>query len=381
MNKIRVLHISPSGNLYGTERHILSIVKYSDKNKFEHVVATPTTGYFNEVLNNLGVKNIHAGKIPFQKNKISWLWKDKSFKKLISVIKNEKFDIIHSHLISYGAFTGKLFSKSKIFHTRHGVFWSEDELKNISFITRLFQKIKSKIFNVTIAIGEYEKETMVKYLGYDINKIRVTFNGVTADEISEKLDSSCNKQQLFGTNDFVVGAVGRLERQKGFDVLVKAAAKVVKDYPNIQFRVIGEGSLREDLHGLRDSLGLQNNFEFMNYKSNIFDYVNQFDIAVQTSLWEGISYVVLEPMALSKPVIALSTLNTSGVKEIIVENETGHLIFENYVDVLSEKIISLYNDREKIRQMGEKGKLRVMEYFTEKRTAADMDKYYLASLK
>ena len=71
MNIIKVLHISPSGILYGTERHILSIVKYADKQKFQHFVVTPNLGNFNELLKNLNIPFFIAGRKPGYKNNLS----------------------------------------------------------------------------------------------------------------------------------------------------------------------------------------------------------------------------------------------------------------------------------------------------------------------
>ena len=163
-------------------------------------------------------------------------------------------------------------------------------------------------------------------------------------------------------------------------MLLKAAANVVQKEKRIKFVIIGEGSLKDELLNLRKELGLDSNLEFIDYKKNIYDYFRNFDLKVQTSLWEGISYVVLEAMALGTPVIALSTESTSGVKEIILEGETGHLIFKDYVDTLAERILSLYNDPEKLKSMGLNSRRRILDKFTERNTASDMDSHYLESL-
>ncbi len=378
--RIKILHVSPSGNLYGTERHILSIVKYSDKNKFEHWVVMPERGYFNAVLDSIGIKNIIAGRKPGKKKRLPSLFKNMSYKKLIKLIKSENFDIIHSHLISYGAFAGRLFSKAKIFHTRHGVFWSEEELENITFFDKRFQALKNNFFDITIAIGEYEKKTMMDHLGYSEKKIRLTFNGVTINDITAKIDKSVSKKEIYGTESIVVGAVGRLERQKGFHLFIEAAAEVIKTVNDVKFVIVGDGSLKNHLETQIKKLGLEKNFELISYKENIFDYINNMDIVVQTSLWEGISYSVLEPMALSKPVVALSSPNTSGVKEIIVEGVTGNLIFDDYSKKMSSCLVELIGNRDKSVSMGKMGFDRVNNYFTETRTASDMEKYYLEAI-
>jgi glycosyltransferase involved in cell wall biosynthesis len=105
--------------------------------------------------------------------------------------------------------------------------------------------------------------------------------------------------------------------------------------------------------------------------------MNGFDVLVQTSLWEGISYVVLEAMALNKPVIALTTPNTSGVKEIIVHGDTGYLVEQNYKEDLCKYILEIVTNRDKILRFGDSGRRRVERLFTEERTSDDNHKVYL----
>ncbi len=375
------MHISPNGELYGTERHILSIVKYSDRDKFEHHVATPVNGNFNLVLDKIGIKNEIAGRQPNKRNKASGFIESHGLRSLIRLIRREEFDIIHSHLNSYPGFFAKLLTNSKLVHTRHGVFWSETELNNIYFISKEFQKLKSRIFDITIAIGEYEKNTLINILNYNPEKIRLTFNGVNTSELLNKVDERINKQILFNTNDLIVGAVGRLEKQKGFHFLIDAAKDVTKKIKNVKFFILGEGSLRSVLEQQIRSLNLENYFFLLGYKENIYDYVNNFDVMVQTSLWEGISYVVLEAMALGKPVIALTTKHTSGVKEIIQDGTTGYLVDSDHPENIAMCILDIFCDINKLKKMGNESFRRVKNSFSEERTSKDMHDIYLELIK
>jgi glycosyltransferase involved in cell wall biosynthesis len=377
VRKIKVLHISPNGELYGTERHILSIVKYADRNKFEHCVATPVAGNFNQILAEIGVRCEIAGRIPNKKFKLGGMAESGGLYKLVKLVRKEKFDIIHTHLNSYGGFVSKLVSKAKVVHTRHGVFWTEEELRQLGFLSRGFQRLKSRVFDVTVAIGEYEKDSLVNILGYDPLKVKLTYNGVSAGEIKQRVKTGASKKDLFHTEDFLVGAVGRLEKQKGFDILLYAAKKVLENVSNVKFVIIGDGSLKNHLVELRKQLGLENKFEFVGYKKNIYEFMNCFDVMVQTSLWEGISYVVLEAMAMAKPVIAVTSENVSGVKEIIQHGKTGYLVDFDYSDRIGEYILELVYDRNKSANMGTEAYERVSNVFSEKRTASDMERTYL----
>jgi len=221
---------------------------------------------------------------------------------------------------------------------------TEEEISKISSIKKKFQKYKSDIFVKTIALSSIEKNVMVKMYNYDPKKIEIIYNGVTIENIKAKVNTSTDKKSLYGTNDFVVGGIGRFERQKGFHLFVAAASKVLKQVKNIKFVLIGNGSLRENILSQIKELGLEENFIILDYKSNVFDYLNNFDLMVSSSLWEGVPYAILEAMALGKPTIAISS-NLSGVNEIIDDGADGFLIKDNYSDNLAEKILFLYNDK------------------------------------
>ena len=364
MKKIKVLHISPDSVIHGTERHILSILKYSDREEFDHSVAVPEEGEMKNVLNKMGIRTYIAGRKHGYKSKTEGIF-GKDVKDLYNLIKKEKFDIVHTHLNSYGGMIAKLAGAPVTVHTRHGVFWSEEDLNDISFSDKYFQKMKSKFFDMTVAIGEYEKKTLTGKFGYDEKKITTTINGVDVDEINSKIDKLKTKKELFGTDDLIAGLVGRLERQKGFDHLLNAVSLIKDKTEGIRFAVIGSGSLKDELIQKRNSLGLDDKILFIDYKKNILDYVYNFDFMILTSLWEGLSYAVQEAMALSKPVIALTSPNVSGVKEIIVNGETGYLIESDYENELAKYILVLANDINKRLKFGRASRDRETEFFPE----------------
>ncbi|MBK8983377.1 MAG: glycosyltransferase [Ignavibacteria bacterium] len=374
--KIKILHIAPDGKLYGTERHILALVRHSDTDKFDHYVATPEKGNFNTELEKIGVKYFIAGRKHGYKNKFEGVTEDGSLE-LFKILRKEKFDIVHSHLNSFGGIVGKLAGAPAVVHTRHGVFWSEEELENISVKDKYFQKLKSGIFDASVAIGEYEKNTMVSKLNYNPEKITVTVNGVDIDKLHAKLNKNLTKKDLFGTDDFIIGSAGRLERQKGFSYFIEAAS-MLNDLPEkIKFVIIGEGTCKDELMKMREEYGLSDRLIFMDYKENIQDYINNFDIYISTSLWEGMSYSVQEAMALGKPVIAMTSGNVSGLKELIINGESGILIEENYSASVAENIRSLISDEAYRKKLGVNAMERERNNFQEWRTAEDMDKMYL----
>ena len=86
---------------------------------------------------------------------------------------------------------------------------------------------KSKIANFTIALSETERNTLIKYFNYSPDKILTIYNGVSVKDVYDSLNPDLNKNTIYSTGKFVVGTVGRFERQKGFDILLEIAHNVV----------------------------------------------------------------------------------------------------------------------------------------------------------
>lgn len=373
---IKVLHISPSGTLYGTERHILSIIRYADPEKFEHVVVTPTYGNLNELLKELNITYIIAGRKPGYKNNLSTIFELKDFWRLYKTIKSGNYDIIHSHLNFYSCFTAKLAGGKNLIHTRHGIFWSEDELRKIGFVNRYIQKKKSSIADLTIALSEIERNTLIKYFNYPPSKIKKIYNGVSVPNIYSKLNPKINKTGLFHTNKFIAGTVGRFERQKGFDILIEVACKVIDKDKDVVFIIIGSGSQEKQYKIMIHDLNLGNNVFLIGYQKNIFDYINCFDIFIQTSRWEGVPYVILEAMALKKPVVAISHPNVTGISEVVENGESGLLIDGNNIDNMAEIILKLKNNHILKNRLAENSMKRVETLYTEEKMSEDMHNIY-----
>jgi glycosyltransferase involved in cell wall biosynthesis len=378
LKKIKVLHVSPDSIINGTERHILSLVSLSNTDIIEPWVAIPVEGIMSDYLDEMNVKYDYAGRV--HGYRFTGFLKNNALMKLISLIKREKFDIVHAHLNSYSCFIAKMVGVKYTVHTRHGIFWTKEKLDKMSSAVRRFQKYKSDKIDCTIALSAQEESTMINDFGYDKNKLRKIYNGVSISSIQKKRNG-LSKRELFGTDEFIVGAVGRLEEQKNFSLLLDVAKAVIEKQCGIKFIIVGEGSLEAELLQKKIDLGLCDSVQFLGYKENVFDYIDGFDLMIQTSLWEGMPYVILEAMALGKAMISTTTKGLSGVGEVILNKETGYLIDENYREKLVNAVLDLYNDREKLKRFAEAGKKRVNDHFSEEKMVRDTEQIYIDLIK
>jgi glycosyltransferase involved in cell wall biosynthesis len=150
----------------------------------------------------------------------------------------------------------------------------------------------------------------------------------------------------------VVGAVGRLSPEKGFDLLVRAADRLLARGPDLELLIIGDGDERPRLQGLIDELGRGDRIRLLGYRADLRGLYEAMDVFALSSLREGLPNVLLEAMALEVPVAAT---RIAGVPGLIADGVNGLLVGPGSVDALAQALGRLLADpglRERLRQAG-----------------------------
>jgi glycosyltransferase involved in cell wall biosynthesis len=158
-----------------------------------------------------------------------------------------------------------------------------------------------------------------------------------------------------------VGAAGRLSPEKGFGVLVEAAARLVGRDSTIGFIHFGDGPLRCSLQRRVATLGLAGRFRFAGHRSDLDPFMPFFDVLVLPSYTEGLPNVVLEALAASVPVIASAV---GGTPEIVEDGLNGYLVPPGDPEVLARRVEQVLVSERERRAMGMNGKKRVLTEFT-----------------
>jgi glycosyltransferase involved in cell wall biosynthesis len=137
--------------------------------------------------------------------------------------------------------------------------------------------------------------------------------------------------------------VGRLARQKGYDIAVQAMAKIVSLGYDARWYVIGDGPERKALEKLILKLGMREHFILLGAKSNPYLYIREADLYVQPSRFEGWGIAVEEALILKKPVLAS---NCTGVAEQIVSGQNGILCAPDVTELAAQLKRLLSNPQE-----------------------------------
>jgi glycosyltransferase involved in cell wall biosynthesis len=169
-----------------------------------------------------------------------------------------------------------------------------------------------------------------------------------------------------GVNEVVLAA-GRLSPEKGFGVLVEAAAEVCSRRPRAGVALFGEGVLRNELEQQIERLGLAGRFVTPGFRTDLDGLIGAADVVVLPSFTEGLPNVALEASAAGAAVIATAV---GGTPEVVSDGETGFLVPPGEPTVLAERIGRLLADERLRAGFGAAGRDRMLTQFTFEAQAA-----------
>lgn len=342
--KIKVLHLLPNLSDGGAEKVCHDILVNLDKNKFECFLLL-----FKE--NNKGEekrKNLIKNNVKIISLNKKFIIDPLNIFKIISKIKKYKPHIIHSHLGGdiYAAFSSFFIKKTILISTEHNINLTERK------INRYFKSFFQKRFNQIIAVSSVVMSDAKKRYKIADNNISVIYNGIDINYF-KNIKPKQEKDKI------IIGAMGRLSKQKNFETLIKAMSLIKNK--NVKLLMAGDGELKNNLKRLRDELNLENRIKFLGLSDNKKFY-NQIDIFVIPSLWEGLGLVAIEAAASRKIIIA------SQIKalEEVLTNDYKLFFNKNNKYELAEKIDYTISNIEKneIKELVNKNYLRVKNKFS-----------------
>jgi len=203
----------------------------------------------------------------------------------------------------------------------------------------------------------------VRWAGVARQKTVVIHNAVRADRFSGPRDGHRTRlEQLFAEPpEQIVGAAGRLSPEKGFEVLLDAAAEVVRGDASVGFVLFGEGPLRDALAAKIRERGLEGRFVLAGFCSELDRLIPCFDLFALPSFTEGLPNVVLEAFAAGVPVVATAV---GGTPEVVREGQTGYLVPPGDSAALAKRIADALRDESLLRRFGSRGRRRVEQCFS-----------------
>ena len=137
--------------------------------------------------------------------------------------------------------------------------------------------------------------------------------------------------------------VGRLEKQKAFNYAIEAFSGIKDNFPNLRLKIVGQGSLKQELKQKAIDLNVENRVDFEGFQKDIIPYYLHSKATVLTSIYEGYPNVLIESIAMNTPVVAFNCPN--GPNEIIKDGINGYLVNQFDVKDLKNKLSILLEEK------------------------------------
>ncbi len=298
----------------------------------------------------------------------------------------EKFDLVCAHdwLSAVGGMVLQKELKVPLVLHMHSTEWGR-AMDSGSETVRALEESAGRKADRVVTVSYPMEEDLVRH-GWDASKIRVVWNGVDPARydpaaVDPKRVQALRARYGIGKNEFMVLFVGRLTSVKGAVQLVQGFPEVLSAYPQAKLVILGAGELDQTVTGLVRTLGLERQvktcFQFVSEEERILHYA-ACDAAVLPSLYEPFGIVSLEAMSMAKPVV-VGASGLSGFKDQVVpsgEEQTGVHVDGRSPSDIAWGIKAFLGDAEGAREMGKRGRQRVLKYFTWKRaTEATLEVY------
>ena len=357
-----VLFVSNFGTFFGGgEVSFFELIRGLDSSQFAPVVVCPEKGEFYSRVESLGIP-VQVVEMPSLKGPGIFSLPS-SVRKLLALIKKQDVEIIHansSRCMIYAGLVGHLARLPVIWHVR---IMDKDPILD-PFLAMLATKIivNSRAVSERFRLPSFSRKVSVVHNGVNLRKFTSNLKG---DRIRQEFSIRGEEK--------VVTIVGRMDEWKGHRFFLEAAQKVLTQLHAIRFLVVGDGALRNELEAFSKDLGVEDNVIFCGYRDDIPEILAGSNILVSASLAEHFGRVIIEAMAMAKPVVGT---RAGGVPEIVIDGQTGILIEPTSSEEMAQAILSLLADPEYARAMGVAGLERVRDCFSLEKHTRQIEEIY-----
>ena len=383
--KMKICHVITRMIVGGAQENTLLTIKGHIEKGHEVVLVTGfSPGREGELLKNVEMPPFKIVEIPEMVREVSPFKDLKALRKLREYFKKEKFDVVHTHSSKAGII-GRIAARQAgvpvVVHTVHGQAFHayEKPWKKLLYITA--ERIAAKYCDKIYAVAQAMIDQCVDAKVAPREKYMVVYSGMDTAAFANAGRNMELRQKLgIPENAKVIVTVARLFPMKGYEEMLPAAARLVKEFPDLHFLPVGDGPMYDELQKQIADLGLTGNFHFAGLvpPHEVCDYIAQADLLWHLSLHEGLPRAVVQALAVGIPAIGYKL---DGTPEVVLNGRTGYVTAPQDVDAVVARSRELLNDAALRAEMGKNGKDLVIERFAWRRMADILEEEFLMLLK
>jgi glycosyltransferase involved in cell wall biosynthesis len=365
-----VLYVVENTSFGGGERGFGQLAIGLNQDRFHTALAAHPGGKLEEI--------VRQAQIPFFPLDMSRKVNFRTISNLSSLISQNRIDIAHSMGARADFFVRLVCSRKPSTAVVCTVAMLVDGF-DVGVLRKTVYKIadrhSARYVTRYITVSRVLKDRLVRERGIPPAKISIIYNGVELDQYNPNLYPSEETRRTLGipNNYPVIGTIGRLVYQKGFSYFLEAAKQIYLKKKQVQFVIVGHGREEANLKYLANSLGISHVCTFAGLRFNIAQILSAVDIFVLPSILEGLPRIVIEAMAMKRPIVAS---DIDGVREQLRHNETGLLVPPADPKALAEAILDVLDDHERAERLGREARKDAEEKFDLKHTLANVEMLY-----
>jgi glycosyltransferase involved in cell wall biosynthesis len=361
---MKILHIISSGGMYGAEAVILNMSRTLNRESHCSILGVfSNSSNPNHQLHERAVKEgIGSHLIPC-KGQIDRTTPT-SIRELAA---RTGADIVHAHGYKADIYVYLALRRLGIPLVSTCHTWYDNNLL-VSLYGKADRLVLRKYARI-VAVSDEVKQRLLR-AGVLGKKIRLVRNGIDLRPFENAVPAL---REGLTSDRTLIGLIGRLAWEKGIDIFLRAAARVLVEFPDAKFVVVGEGPDKDKLEQLVDELNIRESVSMLGRRDDMPSVYASLDVMVSSSRQEGLPMAILEGMASRLPLVATAV---GEVPTVVLDGCTGVLVPAEDVDSLAAGIVGLLRDPERRTRLGAAARQRIEEEYSAERMTADYLRVY-----
>jgi len=364
--RLKVLHFLATMPVGGAEDLVAAIVRGLDPDRFAAAVAT--LGPPGPVGQELRRQGYEVASLGLDIKRTSTGRVVRAVRRLLQA---QRPDIFHTHLYHpnlYGRLGALGLGLSGVVAAVHNSY------TRVRFHRRLWNFLLSWVTDKVLVGSAQVWQDVRRYDGVPASRLVLMPYGIPLAELDTPLNRKEARERLGVSGGLVLGAVGRLEEQKGHVYLLAALPALMREIPDLTVLLVGEGREQERLKRQVRDLGLQRTVRFLGTRRDLPEIFRALDLFVQPSLWEGLPLALLKAMGAGLPVVAT---RVSGSREVIGDGVNGCLVAPGDPEALARVLLELARQPEARRRLGAAARRTVAAQYSLDAMLTRLEKLYL----
>jgi glycosyltransferase involved in cell wall biosynthesis len=372
----KVLHLITRLITGGAQDNTLLTAELHDRDRYEVHLAS---GAHGELIPRARASADVFHPIPHLFNPIAPGNDLRALAEIVALLRRERFDVVHTHSSKagyLGRLAGRLVGVPCVVHTIHGSPFhvGQPAWKRALYVN--LERSARPLADYILTLSEHDRREFITNGIVAESRSRTVYTGMDPSRIvpSPGADRSQMRRQLgVPPGGHMIVSVGRHDRQKAPDLLVRAFRLVLNAHPQTVLVMVGDGPIRAEVEALASQLGVDGQVRFLGTRTDVPDLLAAADVFSFTSLREAMGRAMLEAMLAGLPVVVP---RVSGIPEAARPGETGVLFEVGDVEGIADGLNGLLADASERRRLGQNARELVAQRFSARAMVDAIEEVY-----